>query len=249
MAEILAALGKSVGNLAIGRIWLRLIGPAAVALGVWLLIAFLALDWLSGQLLATPPLSWLSAWGAIWLAQALAWLGGWLVVFALAYLSATLLAAIFVVPLLVDEIAPRQYPALMRLGEDSFVAATGNSVFAALGFIAGWLVTLPLWLIPGMGLLLPVFWLAWLNRRTFAYDALAAHASKAEWQSIFARHRGRLLVLGMLLAVLAHLPLLGLFVPTFAALAYIHYGLAALAEQRRNGIELGAAAAATGSES
>ena len=46
---------------------------------------------------------------------------------------------------------------------------------------------------PRHGLVPPVYWLAWLNRRTFAYDALALHATKDEWKAVFDKHRGKLL--------------------------------------------------------
>lgn len=232
MSEILTALLRSVNNLQDRGIWLRLAGPAVVALVVWLALAFFALDWLVAELLQWPPLTWLTAWGVLWLAKILAWLGGWLAVFALAYLTAMLLAAIFIVPLLVNEIGAREYPDVARRGDDSFLAATGNSLVAALGFLAGWVGTLPLWLIPGMGLLLPIYWLAWLNRRTFAYDALAAHATAGEWAAVFEKHRGQMLLLGILLGVLGHIPFVGLLVPAFAALAYVHYGLEALRRER-----------------
>lgn len=232
MVEIFNALTRSLNNLQDRGIWLRLAGPAVVSLIVWLLLAFFALEWFVAELLQFPPLSWVTTWGALWLANVLAWIGGWLAVFALAYMTAMLLAAVFVVPLLLNEIAPREYPDVARMGEDSFVAATGNSLVAALGFIAGWIGTLPLWLIPGMGLVLPIYWLAWLNRRTFAYDALAAHATKSEWQALFEKHRGKLLLLGVLLGLLAHVPFVGLLAPAFGALAYIHYGLEALRRER-----------------
>ena len=146
--------------------------------------------------------------------------------------TAMLLAAIFIVPLLVNEIGAREYPDVARMGEDSVVASTGNSLIAATGFLVGWIGTLPLWLIPGMALVLPIYWLAWLNRRTFAYDALAAHATRSEWKTLFEKHRGNMLLLGVLLGLLAHVPFVGLLVPAFAALAYVHYGLEALRRER-----------------
>ncbi|MDQ5916881.1 MAG: CysZ protein, partial [Pseudomonadota bacterium] len=213
-------------------IWLRLIGPAVVALVVWLALAFFALEWFVAELQQWPPLTWIAAWGVVWLAKILAWIGGWLAVFSLAYLTAMLLAAIFIVPLLVNEIGAREYPDVARMGEDSVVASTGNSLIAATGFLVGWIGTLPLWLIPGMALVLPIYWLAWLNRRTFAYDALAAHATRSEWKTLFEKHRGNMLLLGVLLGLLAHVPFVGLLVPAFAALAYVHYGLEALRRER-----------------
>ena len=103
----------------------------------------------------------------------------------------------------------------------------------AAGLVRKAVGTLPLWLIPGMGLVLPIYWLAWLNRRTFAYDALAAHATKEEWKALFEKHRGKLLLLGVLLGLVAHVPLVGLLAPAFGALAYVHYGLEALRRERR----------------
>lgn len=232
MIDILTALARGLRNLQEGGIWLRLVGPAVAALLVWGGLAFFALDRIVAELLQLPPLSWVTGWGALWLAKVLAWVGGWMAIFALAYLTAMLLAAIFIVPLLVDEIGARQYPDVARMGEDSLLASTTNSVLAALGFLIGWLGTMPLWLIPGAALVLPIYWLAWLNRRTFAYDALAVHATKGEWKTLFERHRGPLLMLGVILGLLGHVPFIGLLVPSFAALTYVHYGLEALRRER-----------------
>lgn len=236
MIEVFNALVRALNNLQDRSIWLRLAGPALAALIVWLALAFFALDWLVAELMQLPPLTWIAGWGILWLAKLFAWIGGWLAVFALSYLTSILLAGIFIVPLLVNEIGAREYPDVARMGEDSLVAATGNSLIAATGFLIGWLGTMPLWLIPGMGLILPIYWLAWLNRRTFAYDALAAHATKGEWKILFEKHRGKMLLLGVILGVLGHIPFLGLLVPSFAALAYVHYGLEALRRERDGAI-------------
>lgn len=232
MVDVFNALVRSLNNLQERRIWLLLLGPAVVALVVWLALAFFALESIVDQMMQWPPLTWITSWGVLWLAKILAWIGGWLVVFSLAYLTAMLLAAIFVVPLLVNEIGAREYPDVARMGEDSLVASTGNSLIAATGFVVGWVGTLPLWLIPGMALALPIYWLAWLNRRTFAYDALAAHATRGEWKTLFEKHHGNMLLLGVLLGLMAHIPFVGLLAPAFAALAYVHYGLEALRRER-----------------
>lgn len=236
VSGIVQALLRSFATLRRGRVWLLLLGPALLALLAWSVLAILALDGLIAALLDLPPMTWLTGWGAVWLAKLFAALGGWLLILAAAYLTAILLAAILVLPLLLKHVAASDYPELARMGKDSLVAATWNSVSAALLFVAGWLLTLPLWLIPGFGLLLPVFWMAWLNRRTFAYDALAAHASDGEWRTLRKQHAAPLLMLGIALALLAHLPLIGLLAPTLAALAYIHYTLEALRQLRQGAI-------------
>lgn len=236
MGDVILALIRTLATLARPRIWLLLLGPAVLALLVWLGLMVFLLDGLIASFIDLPPMSWLTGWGAVWLAKLFAALGGWLLILAAAYVTAMLLAAIFILPLLLNLLAASDYPELARMGRDSVTASTWNSISAALLFIVGWLVTLPLWLVPGLGLVLPLFWMAWLNRRTFAYDALAVHATDAEWRALRRQHALPLLILGITLALLAHVPLLGLLAPTLAAIAYIHYCLEALRRARQGAV-------------
>ncbi len=236
LSEIVLALARSLATLALPRVWGLLLGPAVLALFAWGLLSYFLLEQLVTTLLGQPPMSWLVSWGVLWLAKLLAVFGGWMLILAAAYLTAMLLAAIVILPLLLERVATRDYPELARMGKDSLTASTWNSLSAALLFVAGWVLTLPLWLVPGFGLLLPLFWIAWLNRRTFAYDALAVHATADEWQLLRRQHARQFLTLGVMLALLAHIPLLGLLAPVLAALAYIHYALEALRRMRGGAI-------------
>lgn len=236
MGEVILALMRTMATLGRGRVWLYLFAPAVVALIAWVGLMVFALDTLMAGFLDLPPMSWLAGWGAVWLAHLFSALGGWLLILAATYVTAMLLAAIFVLPLLLNHVASTDYPELARLGKDSVTASTWNSISAALLFIAGWVLTLPLWLVPGLGLILPLFWMAWLNRRTFAYDALAVHATDEEWRELRRRHAAPLLMLGIILALVAHIPFVGLLAPTLAALAYIHYALEALRKIRQGAI-------------
>lgn len=236
MNSVLLALGRSVSSLGRARVWLYLLVPTVLAVVAMTVLSLFLLDRLVATLLEQPPMSWVASWGAIWLAHLLASLGGWLVILSASYLLAVLLTAIAVMPLLLEYLARNDYGDVARLGRDSLTASTWNSVWAALLFILGWLVTLPLWLIPGLGLVLPLFWMAWLNRRTFAYDALSIHASANEWRELRRDHAGALLMLGVLMALLTHVPVLGLFAPSLAALAYIHYCLEALRRLRQGAV-------------
>ena len=74
--------------------------------------------------------------------------------------------------------------------------------------------------------------MAWLNHRTFAYDALSMHATDAEWGVLRAQGKGPMFMLGLSMALLAHLPVVGLLVPALAALSFIHYGLESLRRTR-----------------
>lgn len=236
MDLVVLALGRSLADLRAGRVWLYLLLPALAALVLAVVLGFSALGWLVGQLLDVPPMTWLAAWGLVWLAHLLAWLGGWMALFALAYLCALLIAAVVIMPLLLKHLADSEYRDLAAMGRDSFVAATVNSLGAAILFVVAWLATIPLWLIPGMSLLIPLLLMAWLNRRTFAYDALSLHATEAEWASLRRQYRWPLLMLGLVMALLAHLPVVGLLVPALAALSFVHFGLEALRRLRGGAI-------------
>ncbi len=236
MGGVIQSLQRSVATLGRGRVWLYMLAPAIVALVIMIGLAFFALDQLVAVFIEQPPMTWITAWGALWLANLLAALGGWLVLLSASYLIAIVLTAVVVMPLLLNHLADADYADLARMGKDSLVAASWNSVWAAVLFIIGWLLTLPLWLIPGFGLVLPFFWMAWLNRRTFAYDALSVHATDAEWGELRRQLSTPLLALGFVMALLTLVPFVGLFAPSLAALAYIHYCLEALRRLRQGSV-------------
>lgn len=232
MAEVMLALMRTLGSLRDGRVWLYMLVPALFSL---LFSGGLAI-WTFGTvvefLMDYPPMTLLAGWGLLWLAYVLAYLGGWMAVFAVAYLAASLVAAIVIMPLLLKHLSASEYRDVAAMGKDSFVAASVNSVQAAVLFIAAWLLSIPLWLIPGFSLLIPVLLMGWLNRRTFAYDALSMHATEAEWQDIRLRNKAPLFMLGLTMALLAHVPFVGLLVPALTALVFVHYGLESLRRSR-----------------
>ncbi|MCL2525404.1 MAG: EI24 domain-containing protein [Betaproteobacteria bacterium] len=236
MADVMLALGRTFANLRHGRVWLYVLTPALFSLLLTVALAFWALGAIVQYLLGWPPMTWLLAWKLLWLATLLAYLGGWLAILAIAYLGAMLLTAVAIMPLMLKFLAASEYRDVAPMGKDSFGAAVVNSVLAALIFVIAWLLTLPLWLIPGFSLLLPILLLAWLNRRTFAYDALSMHATAAEWTALRQRHKTPLFMLGLTLALLAHIPLISLLVPALAALSFVHYGLEALRRARNGAI-------------
>ena len=133
---------------------------------------------------------------------------------------------------LIRIVAERHYPELRRENGGSFVGSLWNALIAVIVFIALWGVTLPLWLI-GVGVIVPFAAAAYLNQRLFRYDAIAEHASAGEMAALFKDERGGWWALGGLTGLVQFVPLLNLLGPVFAALAFIHYGLARLAQQRQ----------------
>lgn len=232
MHAIFLAFVRSMVSMTRPRVWGMLLAPAFFSLLLWLGLAIWGHEHLANWLSACPPMPQLVSWGVPWLARTLVFLGSWMLIFALAYFTTVLLSAILVMPWLLGYVAQRDYPDVAAMGADSFAAAVGNSVVATVAFVLAWILSIPLWLIPGFALVLPVLLMAWYNRRTFAYDALSLHATADEWRRLKKEEHRNLFWLGLLMAILVYVPLLGLLVPTLTALTYIHYCLEALRRLR-----------------
>lgn len=155
----------------------------------------------------------------------------------LVYLTALLILGIFGMDAMVDHVAGRHYPDLLRRHGGSTAGSIWNGVVALCGLVLLFLVTLPLLLVPPVWAIVPVAVMGWVNQKILRYDAIAAHASAAEMRAIFAARRWALYRLGVLLALVAYVPLFGLFAPMLFALAFIHFGLGALRELRGAPIE------------
>lgn len=233
MNEVFAAFTRSLRDLTRTEVLWQLLWPALAALVLWLVLG-VAL-WADGVALMgriVPELPW-SGWE---------WLSRWAAVFlllaafaALVYLTAILLVAVFALPRLVNLVAARDYPDLGRHGENVFWGSLINTLVVGAIFVVGSLGTLPLLLIPGVLLVLPLFWSSWLNQRTFRFDALAEHATRSEMRRLVAENRRRFYIAGLGTAALAYVPLANLLAPAFTALVFVHLGLAALRRQRQQG--------------
>ncbi len=155
-----------------------------------------------------------------------------LVFVPLVYLTALFILAVFGMQKMVEYVASRSFPQLERRRGGGVAGSGWNGAVAVLGMLGLAAASIPLWLIPPLWPLIPIGILAWGNQRLLRYDALAEHADRAEMGRIFRERRAALYLLGALLAVVAYVPLLGLLAPVAFGLAFIHYLLGALSQQR-----------------
>src|SRR5213592_1376732 len=141
---------------------------------------------------------------------------------------------IFDMQAMVDHVARRSFPDLERRRGGGVAGSGWNGLVALFGMLGLGVLALPLWLLPPLWPLIPVAILAWGNQRLLRYDALAEHADPAEMARIFRERRGGLYLLGLQLALLAYVPILGLFAPVIFGLAFIYYLLDALQAARQH---------------
>jgi hypothetical protein len=150
----------------------------------------------------------------------------------LVYLTALFILSVFGMQQMVNYVASRSYPALERKHGGGSAGSVWNGVVAFVGLIFFGALSLPLWLFPPLWPLIPLVILAWVNQRLLRYDALAEHADAGEMTRVFSERRGALYLMGLLLALVAYVPILGFFAPVVFGLAFIHYLLGALAAYR-----------------
>ncbi|HYR37244.1 MAG TPA: EI24 domain-containing protein [Burkholderiales bacterium] len=235
--SVARSLLYAVANVLHPRMLWLMLWPMLVALAIWGSLALVLWARLAVRI-------------AVWLQQgldyALAWthldLGAAALVAAnvllfllfvpLVYLTALFILSLFGMQQMVDYVASRSYPALERR-RGGGVAGTGwNSLVAFFGLLVLGLLSSPFWLFPPLWPVIPLLILAWVNQRLLRYDALAEHADAQEMKRIFSKRRGALYLMGFLLALVAYVPLLGFFAPVVFGLAFIHYLLGALHNER-----------------
>lgn len=142
------------------------------------------------------------------------------------------IAAIFVMPIALRHLEQREYAGIRRQGKFSTTVGAWNAIVVGVLFAIGWVVTMPLWLIPPFALLLPIFWWAFAFTRMLRVDAIVEHASPQERRLLWRRHNRQLWLIGVVLALLNLFPPAWLVLPVFSALVYAHFSLEALRQLR-----------------
>lgn len=236
MTAVLDALARALRDLFQPRVLWVVIWPMLAAGLLWLVLAVVFWTTFSGWIaLGLDKLgveAWLTGLEPVWIANGIQAALQVLFYVPLVYLTALLITALFGTSALIRIVAERTYPALAREHGGSLAGSLWNAAIAIVLFLVLWGVTLPLWLL-GAGVVVPFAAAAYLNQRLFRYDAIAEHASAAEMATLFRNERGSWWGLGVATGLVQFVPLLNLLGPVFAALAFIHYGLARLERLRQ----------------
>jgi hypothetical protein len=240
--RIIAALLRALGSLLHPKMLWLMAWPMIVALVIWGTLAVLywgeAAQWIAAQLHQWPPYEWaVSVWPLKLIAAWFGWILLLLLFVPVVLITAVLIISVVSMPAMVAHVGERDYAQLVRRKGGTVIGSIWNAVAALVLLGLLFAVTLPLWLIPLLWPVLPVVLFGYFNERVFRYDALAEHGTAAEIAEVVRRHRGELFLLGVALALIGHVPVLGLLMPVYGGLAFIHYGLERLGELRNEPIE------------
>jgi CysZ protein len=242
MSNVARSLLFALGNLLHPRMLWLMLWPVLIAVGLWGTVAIvcwarlaawladLINQWLTTGMLA---IQWDMQGAALIGAKALILI----LLVPLIQLTALLILSSFGMPAMVEHVASRGYAQLERRKGGSLAGSLWNSLVALAGMVVLFFASIPFWIFPPLWPLIPVAILGWVNQRVLRYDALAEHASADELRAVFAAQRGTLYLLGVALALVAYVPLVGFFAPVLFGLSFIHALLAALKVHREAPIE------------
>ena len=262
MTELLDAFWRAAAYCLHPRVILLSLAPLLVAGG-----AVLGLGWLywepavdavqtalSYWTLGDAALRWLDNAGFGGLRALIAPLVVVIVAVPMVVLLSMLMVALLMTPSIVGLVAKRRFPALQARHGAGGWQTTMWSLWITLVALVAMAVSLPLWLLPLFGLLLPPLIWGWAAGRIFAFEVLAEHADAEERRSLLKQHRSPLLVMGVVTGFMGAVPALvwavGVLalvlaplllivsvwlytlVFAFSAAWYAHYALAALQRLR-----------------
>jgi len=152
------------------------------------------------------------------------------------------IAAIFVMPIVLRHLERREYFGVVRHGQFSTSYGIWNAIWVGVLFSLGWLLTMPLWLIPPLPVVLPIVWWAFAFTRMLRVDSIIEHANAHERKLIWRRHNRQYWLMGFLLALINLFPPAWLVLPVFSSLVFAHFSLEALRQQRQQAALQAAAA-------
>jgi hypothetical protein len=124
----------------------------------------------------------------------------------LVVVGALLLVATLMTPAVVNLVARRRFPELVRRQGARWWQQLLWALACTLAALVALVLSMPLWLVPPLVLVLPPLIWGWLACQVLGFDVLAAHASAEERRQILHARRWPLLVMGMIAGYLGALP-------------------------------------------
>ncbi len=242
LPQVLLAIGRGIASQLTPRMLALLVLPFLVTIAFWVLTA-----WFLWQ----PVTGWFELvlfQGDGWMARGYRWVSGYglaavkdwlpnlfafLLLVPIAIATALAMIALLAMPMVTRYLSVRHYADVERRGSLALGANLLNLAKALIIFVAGYLLCLPLWLVPPLALIIPWLWWGWLTARLMRFDSLVEHADPVERAALIHRDRRAYLLLGLATALLNYVPPLFLIAPVLSALVFAHYSLARLREHRQ----------------
>ena len=243
LTGVAQAFGRAIQSQLHPRMLFALLLPFLIMLGGAILLLIMALgpltNWLDQQISASSTIiqanQWLLSMGLFSLMTVQSFIVPLTAVAFLLPLSGILglaVAAVCAMPIVIAHLSARDYKDLKVQGQQAFFVSLWNALWVSFLFALGWLLTLPFWLVPPLGLLISIFWWTFAFSRMMRLDAIVEHASAQERRVLITRHNAAFWTIGLICALINLVPPAWVFLPVFSGLVYTHVGLEALRRLR-----------------
>lgn len=243
LTGVAQAFGRALRSQLHPRMLFALLLPFLIILGGAVLLLVMALGpltgWLDQQISESSTViqanQWLISMGLFSLMSVKSFivpLTAVAILLPLSGIAGLAVAAVCVMPMVIAHLSGRDYQGLKMQGQQAFAVSLWNAVWVSVLFALGWLVTLPFWLVPPLGLMVSIFWWTFAFSRMMRIDAIVEHASAQERRLLIARHNVGFWTIGLICALINLLPPAWVFLPVFSGLVYTHFGLEALRRLR-----------------
>ena len=217
MNRIIQALTRASYLIFTPRVWLLIWKPALFSAIFWLLIALLIGFFWGDDIrrIAVQLQAWVDGqWtGNNWWEKALSGVAGLLafvltaVLFViLTVIWAMIFISIFGMSRINRLVATRYFPDLKSEGKLSTWQSIWHTLKWTFWFAFFWIISVPAYVLAGLGALIHGGIIARYNQKVFTLDALADHATHEEFETIAQRHNTNLFILGVVVTLLGALP-------------------------------------------
>lgn len=240
--NFIKALGRAFLDLFRPRMLMLMFVPPVASIVLWGLIGYIFWGPLLGfatffgqkfLFIQSIP-AWMIDWFSITpdgVVTALAGILAILLIVPMAIITSVVMTSLLVMPVVIPYVA-KSLPGLEKRGTGIFKASIKNLIKSSVIYAILWIVTLPLWMIPGIGFVVPIVLNGYLNYRIFSYDALGEHATNEEIQMLMKNKRVDFFLMGVIVSAPMIFIVLYLVLPIYGALAFTRLALNELHQQR-----------------
>ena len=217
MGRIVQALSRALGLMLTPRVWLLIWKPVVFSVLFWLaLVLVVGAVWVDEiKAVAIDARNWVDGqWsGDNWWESIINAVMGFFAFMLTAVLFVVLtviwsmvLISVFGMSHINQLVAKKFFPAMQKSGGLSTASTVWHTLKWTLWFGFFWIVSIPAYLLAGVGALIHGGVIARYNQKVFTLDALADHATHEEFEAITRTHNFNLFVLGAVVTVLGALP-------------------------------------------
>jgi hypothetical protein len=206
------ALFKAFIGILSPKIWFLSLMPLLIAVVLWAGLWFFLWDTmvliLSNVVSSVESPTWLPTWlptKTVWISLIILLLS-----LPLVMMTALLLVNTLGTQTVAQRVAKQYNVPLIKYSVLESSANTISSIWHSiwilivLGFL--WMLSLPTWFVPGLGLIIQFLLMAWANTRLFSRDVLLDFADKSTRDAVIKIHKNTLFGLGLMTSIPAFLP-------------------------------------------